>query len=58
MTCIANATTGAEGKIEITPEMERAGVEAFVEHDPRFEGLEEAVVRIFLAMRRKQLKLD
>ena len=37
-------------EIEITPAMICAGVEAFVEHDPRFEGLEEAVVRIFQEM--------
>lgn len=35
---------------EISQEMLRAGVESFVEHDPRFEGIEEAVVRIFKAM--------
>jgi hypothetical protein len=36
--------------IEITPTMIQAGMEAFVEHDPRFEGLDEAVIRIFRRM--------
>jgi len=54
MVYIGNATTEPEEETEINPRMVRAGVEAFVEHDPRFEGLEEAVVRIFLEMRRAQ----
>jgi hypothetical protein len=53
MACIANATAEPKehGEIEITLEMIDAGELAFVEHDPRFEGLKEAVVRIYLAMR-------
>jgi hypothetical protein len=48
--CIANATTATDKEIEVTPEMLAAGRYAFSEHDPRFEGDDEAVERIFLAM--------
>jgi hypothetical protein len=42
--------------LEITKAAIEAGIDAFVEHDPRFEGEEEAVVRIFRAMVLKSLK--
>jgi hypothetical protein len=38
-------------KIEVSPEMIRAGALAFVSYDPRFEEVEEVVCRIYRAMR-------
>jgi hypothetical protein len=40
----------ADGEIEITPEMIKAGVRAFYNYDERFEPVEMAVIRILQVM--------
>ena len=44
--------------VEITPEMARAGVSAYLAHDPRFSSDEEAVVAVFRAMLRAKSDLS
>jgi hypothetical protein len=52
MRCIANATseTDEHGQIEITEEMIKAGIDALLDFDRRYESDEDAVRRIFIAM--------
>jgi hypothetical protein len=54
MTCIANATTELDKheEIEITEEMVEAGAYALAEYDRKFESLEEAATRVFIAMKK------
>jgi hypothetical protein len=49
---------GETGEIEVTSGMLAAGVSAFLAYDPRFEGEEESVTRIYRAMVRARLLPD
>lgn len=49
-----------EDEIEVTPEMIEAGALAYTDYDPRFEGIEDVAIRVYIAMtrvnRRKTLR--
>jgi hypothetical protein len=46
----AQAAGAPEEEIEITPEMIKAGILAYVSYDSRFEELEDVVPRVYKAM--------